>query len=150
MFGWPLSILAVCGSSLLWKFLTVGGVGRLACQDFLVREACVGLLVGGFLDFFCLECNEVSSSEFGDAYGFGVTLGRLYIEVQGYVPACWLLGGAWFQCRYGCFWMSSYRLMFPGVGSSLVFSGFGLKPPASGFQSYSYSSLKTSPSIQHQ
>ena len=30
-----------------------------------------------------------------------------------------------------------------------MFSGFGLKPPASGFQSYSYSSLKTSPSIQH-
>ena len=28
-----------------------------------------------------------------------------------------------------------------------MFSGFGLKPPASGFQSYSYSSLKTSPFI---
>ena len=42
--------------------------------------------------------------------------------------------------------MSSCQLMFPGVRSSLVFSGFGLKPPASGFQSYSYSSLKTSPS----
>ena len=37
--------------------------------------------------------------------------------------------------------------MFPGVRSSLVFSGFGLKPPASGFQSYSYRSLKTSPSV---
>ena len=33
--------------------------------------------------------------------------------------------------------------MFPIVRSSLVFSGFGLKPPASGFQSYSFSSLKT-------
>ena len=43
--------------------------------------------------------------------------------------------------------MSSYGLMFPGVRSSLVFSGFGLKPPASGFQSYSYSSLNTSPSV---
>ena len=32
--------------------------------------------------------------------------------------------------------------MFPGVRSFLVFSGFGLKPPATGFQSYSYSSLK--------
>ena len=32
---------------------------------------------------------------------------------------------------------------------SLMFSGFGLNPPASGFQSYFYSSLKTSPSIQH-
>ena len=28
-----------------------------------------------------------------------------------------------------------------------MFLGFGLKPPASGFQSYSYSSLKTSPSV---
>ena len=43
--------------------------------------------------------------------------------------------------------MSSYQLIFPGVRSSVVFSGFGLKPPASGFQSYSYSSLKTSPSV---
>ena len=38
-------------------------------------------------------------------------------------------------------------LMFPGVRSSLMFSGFGLKPPASDFQSYSYCSLKTSPSV---
>ena len=38
---------------------------------------------------------------------------------------------------------------FPGVRSSVVFSGFGLKPPASGFTSYSYSSFMTSPSIQH-
>ena len=59
-------------------------------------------------------------------------------------------GGAWFQCRYGGFWMNSYQLIFPGVKPSLVFSGFGFKPPASGFQSYSYSSLKTSPSIQDQ
>ena len=88
-----------------------------------------------------------------------MTFGSLYIEAQGCVPvllenlcgvscsgACWLLGGAWFQCRYGGFWMSSYQLMF---WSSLEFSGFELKPPASGFQSYFYSSLKTSPSIQH-
>ena len=38
-------------------------------------------------------------------------------------------------------------IMFPGVRSSLVFSGFGLKSLASGFQSYFYSSLKTYPSI---
>ena len=46
----PLSgggILAVCGSSLLWRFLAVGGVAQVACQCFLVREACVGVLVGG-------------------------------------------------------------------------------------------------------
>ena len=33
--------------SLLWSFLTVSGVGQVACQGFLVREACVGVLVGG-------------------------------------------------------------------------------------------------------
>ena len=86
-------------------------------------------------------------------------MGSLYIEAQGYIPvlvenlcgmscsgACWPLGEAWFQCRYGGFWMSSCQLMFPGIRSSLVFSGFGLNPPASGFQSYSYNSLKTSQS----
>ena len=33
--------------SLLWSFLTLGGVVSVACQVFLVREACVGVLVGG-------------------------------------------------------------------------------------------------------
>ena len=33
--------------SLLWSFLTVGRIGWVACQGFLVREACVGVLVGG-------------------------------------------------------------------------------------------------------
>ena len=92
---------------------------------------------------------------------FGVTLGSLYVDAQGHVTALlenlhgmscsgtyWLLGGGWFQYRYGAFWMISYYLMFPVV-SFLVFSGFGLKSPASGFQSYSSSSLKTSPTIQH-
>ena len=62
------------------------------------------------LDFFSLECNEVSSNEFSDISGLGVTLGSLYIEAQGHVPVllenlpgmsfsgtCWLLGGTWFQ-----------------------------------------------------
>ena len=51
----------------------------------------------------------MSSNEFLDVNEFCVTLGSLYIEVQGYVPvllenlcgmscsgACWPLGGAWF------------------------------------------------------
>ena len=59
------------------------------------------------LDLFSLECNEVSSSVFSDVSGFGVTLGSVYIEAQGYVSvllenlcgiscsgSCWLLGGA--------------------------------------------------------
>ena len=40
----------------------MGGVLWVACQGFLVREACVGDLVDG-ADFFSLECNEVSSNE---------------------------------------------------------------------------------------
>ena len=32
---------------LLWSFLTVGGVVQVACQGFLVKEACVCVLVGG-------------------------------------------------------------------------------------------------------
>ena len=92
----------------------------------------------------------------------GVALGSLYVDTQGYVSALlenlrgtscsgtyWLLGGGWFQCRYGGFWMVSYYLMFSVVRSFLVFSGFGLKSPASRFQSYSAGGLKTSPTIQH-
>ena len=33
--------------SLLWRFLAVCGFVQVACQGFLVREACVGVLVGG-------------------------------------------------------------------------------------------------------
>ena len=86
----------------------------------VVKVSWLGKLVSVFwwveLDFFSLECTKVSSNEFLDVRGFGVTLGSLYIEAQGYVPVllenfhgmsfsetCWLLGGAWFQCRYGGF-----------------------------------------------
>ena len=140
---WQLVVPLYCGGSSLWVGL----------YEWLVKVSCLGKLASLFwwveLDF-SPECNEVSSSEFWDVYGFAVNLGSLYIEAQGYVPAllenlrcmscsgtCWLLGGAWFQCRYGGFWMSSCPLMFPGVRSSLVFSGFELKPPVSGFPSYS-------------
>ena len=89
-------------------------------------------------------------------------MGSLYVDAQGYVPALLenlcgmsysrasrLLHGGWFWCRYGGFWMVSYDLMFRLVRSFLVFSGFGLKSAASGFQFYSSSSLETSPTIQH-
>ena len=33
--------------SLLCGFVTDGAVVLVACEDFLVREACVGVLVGG-------------------------------------------------------------------------------------------------------
>ena len=36
--------------SLLWRFLAVCGFVQVACQGFLVREACVGVVGGaGFL-----------------------------------------------------------------------------------------------------
>ena len=139
---WQFVVFLYCGGSSLWGVL----------DRWLVKVSWLGKLVSVFwwmeLDFFSLECNEVSSSEFWDVSGFGVTLDSLYIEAQGNVPVllenlcgmscygtCWPLGGAWLHCRYGGIWMSSYWLMFPGVRSSLMFSGFGFKPPASGFQS---------------
>ena len=63
----------------------MGGVGRVACQGFLVREAW-SVFWWVELDFFFLECNEISSNKFSDVNGFGVTLVSLYIEAQGYVP----------------------------------------------------------------
>ena len=53
-------MLEVCGSSLLWRLLPVGGVGQVACQDFLVREACVSAFGNGAGSL----TSEVSSSEF--------------------------------------------------------------------------------------
>ena len=70
--GWPFRMLEVCYSSLLWRFLPVGGVGWVACQGFLVREAWVSVQCVE-LDLFSLECSDVSSSEFWRVYGFGVT-----------------------------------------------------------------------------
>ena len=45
--GWPFCILAVCGVLFIVEFPALGGVVSVACQGFLVREACVGVLVGG-------------------------------------------------------------------------------------------------------
>ena len=44
-------MLAVYGVLFIVEILTVGGVVQVACQGFLVREACVSILVGraGFL-----------------------------------------------------------------------------------------------------
>ena len=61
---------------------------------------------------------------------------------------CWPLGELGFGVGMKAFDELLF-LMFPEFKSSLMFSGFGFKPPASGFQFYFYSRLKTSPSIQH-
>ena len=87
-----------------------------------------------------------------------MTLGSLYIEAQGYVPVLLEnLFGMYFSGAVGSWVVLGFRvgmeafdeLLLINVPWSQEFSGFGLKPPASGFQSYSCSSLKTSPSIQH-
>ena len=60
--------MAVCGSSLLWRFLAVGGGGGGGLDRWLVKVSWLGKLLSVFccveLDFLSLECNEVSSSEF--------------------------------------------------------------------------------------
>ena len=53
-------MLEVCVSSLLWHLLLVSGVGLVPCQDFLVREAYVGVLVGGVSLLSGVQCNVVS------------------------------------------------------------------------------------------
>ena len=78
--GCPFCRLEVHGSSLLWNLLPVGGVGLVACQGFLVTEAYVcDWWVE--LELFSLECNEVSSSEFGVVYRFGMALGSSSFNV---------------------------------------------------------------------
>ena len=56
----------------------------------LVKVSWLGELASVFwwveLDHFSLECSEVSSSEFWGVYGFGVTFGSLYFNVQCCVP----------------------------------------------------------------
>ena len=56
----------------------------------LVKVSWLGKLVSVFwwveLDFFSLECSEVSRNELRDVSRFGVTLSSLYVEAQGCVP----------------------------------------------------------------
>ena len=49
------------------------GLDEWLVKVFLIREACVSVLVGE-LDLFSLECNELSSSEFGVSMGNSSTL----------------------------------------------------------------------------
>ena len=44
---WVPDFLCRHSEVVLWNFLTVGGVLQVACQGLLVREAFVGVLVGG-------------------------------------------------------------------------------------------------------
>ena len=90
-------------------------------DDWLVKVSWLGKLSLVFwcmeLDFFSLECNGVSSSEFLDeSVGLVWLWAACIFDSQGYVPALlenlrgtscsetyWLLSSGWFQCRYGGF-----------------------------------------------
>ena len=105
-------------SGSLWSSLYCGVFSLwVGLDEWLVKISCLEKLVSVFwwmeLGFFSLECTEVSNNEFGDVSVFGVTLGSLYIETQGYVSvllenlrgmscsgAFWPLSGAWFQFRH--------------------------------------------------
>ena len=65
---WPFCILAVCGSSLLWRSsLWVGLDGWLVNVSWL--EKLVSVFWWVELDFFSLECNEVSSMSYEMSVG---------------------------------------------------------------------------------
>ena len=59
----------ICGSSLLWKFFPVGGVGQVAYQGFLIREACICVLVVD-LDLFSLSAVNCPIVSFEVSMGF--------------------------------------------------------------------------------
>ena len=63
----------------------MGGIVSVACQGFLVREACVGVVVGGA--GFLLSGVRWSDQQWVMRHQWiGVTLSCLYIEAQGCVP----------------------------------------------------------------
>ena len=65
-------MLEVCGSSLLWKFFPVGGVGQVAYQGFLIREACIGSNGWSWISslWSAIKCPVVS---------FGVSMGLVWL-----------------------------------------------------------------------
>ena len=58
----------------------------------LVKVSWLGKLVSVFrwveLDFFSLECNEVSSNDLGDVYGFVVTWAACILELRAVFLHC--------------------------------------------------------------
>ena len=83
--GCPFCILAVCG--VLYCGISSLCVGLYRC---LVKVSWLGKLVSVFwwveLYFFSLECNEVSSNELWDVYGFGVTC---ILKLRVVFLCCW-------------------------------------------------------------
>ena len=76
----------LCSGS-LWSSLYCG-VSSLCVglYRWLVKVSCLGKLVSVFwwmeLYFFSVKCNEMSSNELWDVYGFGVTLAACILELS--------------------------------------------------------------------
>ena len=49
--------------SLLWGFLALCGFVQVACQGFLVREACVGVLMGGAVFLLFVQSRWVTLAQ---------------------------------------------------------------------------------------
>ena len=119
--GWPFCMLEVCGSSLLWRFLPLGGVGWVACQGFLVREVLVGVLVGGAgsllsgvqwsVQQWVLRCLWVWCDFWPPVFLCSGLCSCFVGELVWYALVWNLLALGWslFQCRYEGFWMSFCR-----------------------------------------
>ena len=158
---WPFCILAVCGVLFIVEFphcgwACMGGLWRFPGKGSLCR--CSGGWTWISSLWSAMKCSIMS---YEMSMGLKWLWAACILKLRAMLLCCWRifmvclaleLLGPWTVLGFMKVWrhlMSSCQLMFPGVRSSLVFSGFGLKPPASGFQSYYYSSLKTSPSTQH-
>ena len=81
-------------SGSLWSSLYCGvSLLCVGLYRWLVKVSWLGKLVLVFwwveLDFFSLECNEVSINELWDVYGFGVTLAVCILELRAVFLCCW-------------------------------------------------------------
>ena len=81
--------------------------------EWLVKVSWSGKLASVFwwveLDFFSLEYNEVSNSEFWDVFGFGVTLEACILMLRAVFLHCWRvslvclaleLAGSWVELGF--------------------------------------------------
>ena len=58
-------------------------------------------------DLFSLECNEVSSSEFGGVYGFGMALGSLFLMFRAVFLFCWRINMVYLALDFVGSWEES-------------------------------------------
>ena len=87
----------------MWRFLAVCGFVQVACQGLLVREACVGVLVGGagfllppFEDLGCFSGCLMSSAGIQKLF---CGISSLWVGLDG-----WLVNVSWLEKLVLVFW----------------------------------------------